>query len=96
MDFKYCSFRTWAKLHKLCKSWTGSYSYGGLVFNIAAQSTPTITPNGQPLPTKELEVKDSLAQESVSGQPAYISAIIDDNNGNITFRLQGARTKSMI
>jgi len=69
---------------------TGASSDGGLVFNIASQNTPTITPNGQPLPTKELEVKDSLAQESVSGQPAFISAIIDDNNGNITFRLQGA------
>ena len=69
---------------------TGASSDGGLVFNIATQSIPIITPNGQALPTKELEVKDSLAQESILGQPAYISAIIDDNNGNITFRLQGA------
>ena len=69
---------------------TGSSSAGGLIFNLSPQSIPTITPNGQPLPTKELEVKESLAQESVLGQPAFITAITDDNNGNITFRLQGA------
>ncbi len=69
---------------------TGASSTGGVIFNVASQPMPTVTPNGQALPTKELEVKDTLAQESVLGQPAYISAITDDNNGNITFRLQGA------
>jgi hypothetical protein len=72
------------------KAGTGSSSTGGLIFNLSPQSMPTITQNGQPLPTKELEVKESLAQESVLGQPAFITAITDDNNGNITFRLQGA------
>jgi hypothetical protein len=47
-----------------------------------------IDPN-QPLPTKELTVNSTLAQETVQGQPAFISALLDDNNGNITFRLMG-------
>jgi hypothetical protein len=42
---------------------------------------------GTPQTSKELTVSESLAQESVLGQPAFISVIGDDNNGNITFRL---------
>jgi len=37
----------------------------------------------------ELTVESALVGESVLGQPAYISVIADDNNGNITFRLMG-------
>src|SRR5215831_4446228 len=37
----------------------------------------------------ELEVRQTLSGESVLGQPAFISVIDDDNNGNITFRLMG-------
>lgn len=45
--------------------------------------------DNQPAFSKELEIQDTLAQESVLGQPAFISQIGDDNNGNITFRLMG-------
>ena len=64
---------------------TGS-STGGIVFNISTIATPTVTSTG-PLSTKELTINQTLAQESVLGQPGYISVIGDDNNGNITFRL---------
>lgn len=37
----------------------------------------------------ELEIRQTLVGESVLGQPAFISVIADDNNGNITFRLMG-------
>lgn len=37
----------------------------------------------------ELTIESSLVGESVLGQPAFISVIADDNNGNITFRLMG-------
>jgi len=60
-----------------------SVSTGGVAVNY-------VSTNANSQQTKELEVKESLAQESVLGQPAYISAIADDNNGNVTFRLQGA------
>ena len=66
---------------------TGALSSGGIVFNISSLGIPAVTPNGQPLPTKELEVSNSLAQETVLGQPAFISVVADDNNGNVTFRL---------
>lgn len=39
--------------------------------------------------SKELEIKSVLVGETVLGLPAYISAVADDNNGNITFRLMG-------
>jgi hypothetical protein len=39
--------------------------------------------------SKELTVSQALVGETVLGQPAFISVIADDNNGNITFRLMG-------
>ena len=53
---------------------------GGIVINYNSTST-------NPQLTKELEVSNSLAQETVLGQPAFISVVEDDNNGNVTFRL---------
>ena len=45
------------------------------------------TPQGQPQLSKELTINQSLARESTLGQPAFISVIGDDNNGNITLRV---------
>ncbi len=59
---------------------TNSTTTGGVVINYNSTST-------NPQFTKELEVSNSLAQETVLGQPAFISVVEDDNNGNITFRL---------
>jgi hypothetical protein len=69
---------------------TGITSSGGIIFNISNLTVPVITTTGQPLPTKELSISNTLAQESVLGQPGFISVIADDNNGNITFRLMMA------
>ena len=69
---------------------TGVSSTGGLIFNITSQNGPAVSANGQPVLTKELEIKDCLAVETVLGQPAYLSVEYDDNNGNITFRVQGS------
>ncbi len=46
--------------------------------------------NPLPLQSKELTIVDNIVAESVLGQPAFVSVIGDDNNGNITFRLMGA------
>ena len=55
---------------------------------IAYPGIDTNTPTSDGIQiTKELEVKENLAQGTVLGQPAYISVVEDDNNGNITFRL---------
>ena len=59
---------------------TNSTTVGGIAINYANTST-------NPQLTKELTINESLAQETVLGQPAFISVINDDNNGNITFRL---------
>lgn len=75
---------------------TGASSTGGIVFNITSQAIPTITNQGLPLPTKELTVLSTLAQESVLGQPAFISVVNDDNNGNITFRLMMAPDQAYV
>lgn len=40
------------------------------------------------LKTQELEVKNPLAEVTELGLPAFIGAVGDDNNGNITFRIQ--------
>ena len=47
---------------------------------------PPVSGNA-PQISKELTVVQSLVGESVLGQPAFISVIADDGNGNITFRL---------
>jgi len=39
--------------------------------------------------SKELTIEQTLVGETILGQPAFISVIADDNNGNITFRLMG-------
>jgi len=62
-------------------------SSGGLVFNISSVPVPAVNSDGSPLKTKELTVSETLAQETILGEPAFISVINDDNNGNITFRL---------
>jgi hypothetical protein len=72
---------------------TGTSS-GGVVFNLTTLPVPTITAAGAPLPTYELEVKETLAQVAIQQQPAFISVIADDNNGNITFRLMGCPDQS--
>lgn len=46
--------------------------------------------------SKELTVFQALVGETVLGQPAYISVIADDNNGNITFRLMGCPDKPYV
>ena len=40
------------------------------------------------LKTQELEIKNPLAPVTELGLPAFIGSVGDDNNGNITFRLQ--------
>lgn len=48
----------------------------------------TITDSAvSPAVTYELEVQLNLAQETAPNQPVYISAQLDDNEDNITFRL---------
>ena len=59
---------------------TNSVATGGVLINQNAAIPGT-------LKTLELEVKSPLAVESVLGQPAFISSVADDNNGNITFRI---------
>lgn len=44
-------------------------------------------PVSGPQVSKELSIFTTLTNESVLGQPSFISVINDDNNGNITFRL---------
>ena len=66
---------------------TGALSSGGIIFNISTLPVPAVNSDGTPQQTKELTVVDTLAQETVLGQPAFISTVGDDNNGNITFRL---------
>jgi hypothetical protein len=61
---------------------TNAVSTGGTISNYS-QNIPT------PVQSKELTIKTSLTKETVLGQPAFISVINDDNNGNITFRLMG-------
>jgi len=56
-------------------------SSGGTVSNYNTQLPNT------PVVTKELTVRETLSLESVLGQPAFISPVFDDNNGNITFRV---------
>lgn len=51
----------------------------------AVLSFPII--NGQSGQSIELEVKMDVGFEATPNQPTQISAIMDDNNGNITFRL---------
>ena len=53
---------------------------GGVVINYNSTSQ-------NPQLTKELTVSNSLAKETVLGQPGFISVVEDDNNGNVTFRL---------
>lgn len=45
---------------------------------------------------KELTISNSLAIETVQGQPAFISVVEDDNNGNITFRLMMVPDQSYV
>jgi len=48
---------------------------------------PPDTSGNNPLISKELTVQQALIGETMLGQPAFISPVGDDNNGNITFRL---------
>ena len=44
---------------------------------------------GSPPVTIELTVLNNISPESIQNKPLHISPVLDDNNGNITFRLFG-------
>lgn len=60
-------------------------------FGWLEKATLVYPPSGEtdPLKSIELSVKSVLVGETYQQTPAFISAVGDDNNGNITFRLMG-------
>jgi hypothetical protein len=61
----------------------GQQDYTQAVPTFGYMEKAVVTYNG----IKEITIKESLSQDSAPGRPDFIAAEVDDNAGNITFRL---------
>jgi hypothetical protein len=83
----------------VCEPGTSDYQVTVSNFGWIEKATIVFPPNtdgNQVLYSKELEVNMALVGETRLGQPAYISPVFDDNNGNITFRLMPVPDKAYV
>lgn len=72
-----------------CKAGSSDYTVSVPDFGFIEKATLVFPPvsGNNVQQSKELTVERVLVGETILGQPAFISVIADDNNGNITFRL---------
>lgn len=74
----------WNRAVKTFTTTAGQQDYPIAVSDFGYMEKANVTLSGD---VKELSIKNCLALDSKQGRPENIAAQLDDNNGNITFRL---------